>query len=88
MKCNILRYKIDDVTKKMVLGDKKMEELGRVIVDKKYENFVKCPNWGHNNFFEASLVIYSIRDKQDKKLSGRIMPSIDVNVSFVNLIFE
>ena len=69
MKCNICQYKIDDEYKKIVLGDKKMEELEEVIVYQTYENLVKCPNCGKNNYFEASIVDYNIRDKQNQLLS-------------------
>ena len=71
MKCKIWQQKIDEETKKEVLGNEKYQEIEKKILDGLVQGLKKCPyeNCGELNEFIEGKVDYNIADEQNKKIS-------------------
>ena len=71
MKCNICQKKIDEETKRSILGDEKYQELENKFLKFLFQGLKKCPydNCGEQNEFVEGKVDYNIVDEQNKKIS-------------------
>ena len=72
MKCNICQKKIDDHTKKIILGEEKFNKIeSQAPIGMLGGNLIKCPLicCGKQSQFESRPVDYNIRNNQNKVIS-------------------
>ena len=71
MKCNICQQKIDEETKRAILGNEKYLKIEKKYLEPLVQGLTKCPyeNCGKQYVFVEGKVDYNIVDDQNKKIS-------------------